>query len=159
MNSPARTAGCPSCGAPLRFRGATSIVAVCGFCRATVVREGGLTVSLVLGSPGGPRIVTALIQVLLRTEVYGQTLEEAVRAPRLHQQWSPTVTSFEEGWDPLLLQELRNRDHAVEVLTETFGAVQAIRVEAGGEPEGVSDPRRSGLALAERVSERARPRP
>lgn len=36
----ARTAACPSCGAPLRFRGATSIVAVCGYCRATVVREG-----------------------------------------------------------------------------------------------------------------------
>ena len=125
----------------------------------TVVREGGLTVSLVLGSPGGPRIVTALIQVLLRTEVHGQTLEDAVRAPRLHQQWSPSVTSFEEGWDPLLLQDLRNRDHAVEVLTETFGAVQAIRVEAGGEPEGVSDPRRSGLALAESLPKRAPPRP
>ena len=40
MNSPARTASCPSCGAPLRFRGATSIVAVCAFCKATVVRDG-----------------------------------------------------------------------------------------------------------------------
>jgi hypothetical protein len=36
----ARTAACPSCGAPLRFRGATSIVAVCAFCKATLVREG-----------------------------------------------------------------------------------------------------------------------
>ena len=35
-----RTANCPSCGAPLRFRGATSIVAVCQFCKATLVREG-----------------------------------------------------------------------------------------------------------------------
>jgi hypothetical protein len=35
-----RTAGCPSCGAPLRFRGATSIVAVCQFCKATLVRDG-----------------------------------------------------------------------------------------------------------------------
>lgn len=34
------TAACPSCGAPLRFRGATSVVAVCAFCRATLVREG-----------------------------------------------------------------------------------------------------------------------
>jgi PfaD family protein len=40
LNSPARTASCPSCGAPLRFRGATSVVAVCGFCKATVVRDG-----------------------------------------------------------------------------------------------------------------------
>jgi len=36
----ARTAGCPSCGAPLRFRGATSIVAVCPFCKSTLVRDG-----------------------------------------------------------------------------------------------------------------------
>ena len=35
-----RTAGCPSCGAPLRFRGATSVVAVCQFCKATLVRDG-----------------------------------------------------------------------------------------------------------------------
>ncbi|MGE0355706.1 MAG: DUF4178 domain-containing protein [Burkholderiales bacterium] len=35
-----RMANCPSCGGPLRFRGATSIVAVCAFCRATLVREG-----------------------------------------------------------------------------------------------------------------------
>lgn len=36
----ARTANCPSCGGPLRFRGATSVVAVCGYCRSTLVREG-----------------------------------------------------------------------------------------------------------------------
>lgn len=36
----ARTASCPSCGAPLRFRGATSIVAVCQFCKSTLVRDG-----------------------------------------------------------------------------------------------------------------------
>lgn len=39
-NESGRTAACPSCGAPLRFRGATSVVAVCAFCRATLVREG-----------------------------------------------------------------------------------------------------------------------
>lgn len=116
----------------------------------TVVREGGQTVRMVLGSPGGPRIVTALVQVLLRTEVYGQPLAGALAAPRLHQQWSPASTSFEEGWDHLLLQDLRNRDHQVAVTRGTFGSVQAIRVEVGGDPEGASDPRRSGLALAER---------
>ncbi len=35
-----RKATCPSCGGPLRFRGATSIVAVCAYCRATLVRDG-----------------------------------------------------------------------------------------------------------------------
>ena len=36
----ARTASCPSCGAPLKFRGASSVVAVCAFCKSTLVREG-----------------------------------------------------------------------------------------------------------------------
>ena len=35
-----RNVACPSCGAPVRFRGATSVVAVCPFCSATLVREG-----------------------------------------------------------------------------------------------------------------------
>src|SRR5262245_25742170 len=35
-----RLVSCPSCGAPLRFRGATSVVAVCTYCKATLVREG-----------------------------------------------------------------------------------------------------------------------
>ena len=114
-----------------------------------IVREGGQTVRMVLGSPGGPRIITSVAQVLLRTEVYGQSLADAVAAPRLHQQWVPPATRFEEGWDPLLLQDLRNRDHEVETTPLSFGAVQAIRVDVGGVPVGVSDPRRGGAALAE----------
>ena len=35
-----RKVACPSCGAPVRFRGATSIVSVCAFCKSTLVREG-----------------------------------------------------------------------------------------------------------------------
>src|SRR5690606_15052741 len=50
---------------------------------------------LVLGSPGGPRIITSVLQVLLRVLVLEQPLDEAVRAPRLHQQWRPEATAFE----------------------------------------------------------------
>jgi len=112
----------------------------------TVVRDGGQVVRMVLGSPGGPRIITSVLQVLLRTEVYGQSLEEAVRAPRLHQQWNPSLTRFEPGWDPLVLSGLRNRAHDVREEEGRWSSVQAIRVEVGGEPVGVSDPRRGGTA-------------
>ena len=84
--------------------------------------------------------------MILRTEVYGQALPEAVRAPRLHQQWNPTYTLFEPGWDELLLSGLRNRDHEVREADKGWSSVQAIRVEVGGEPVGVSDPRRGGTA-------------
>lgn len=112
-----------------------------------IVRDGGQVVKYVLGSPGGPRIITSVLEVLLRTVVYGQDLETAVAAPRLHQQWSPSATLVEPGWDELLLQGLRNQDHVLEPRAEPWGRVQAIAVDVGGEPVGVSDPRGGGSAL------------
>jgi len=110
-----------------------------------VVRDGGQVVRLVLGSPGGPRIITGVLEVLLRVVVYGQELGDAVAAPRLHQQWSPTRTVLEAGWDELLVQGLKNRGHEI-VLEDPWGSVQAIAVEVGGVPVGASDPRSGGSA-------------
>jgi gamma-glutamyltranspeptidase/glutathione hydrolase len=114
----------------------------------TVVRDGGHTTSMVLGSPGGPRIITAVAQVLLRTQLFGQTLEEAIRAPRLHQQWKPEETEFEPGFDREIVDGLRDRlGHKVKFGKQHFGSVQAIEVaEPGGVPVAVSDPRRGGTA-------------
>jgi len=110
-----------------------------------VVRDGGQVVKYVLGSPGGPRIITSVLAVLLRMIVHEQDLVAAVAAPRLHQQWSPTRTRLESGWDPTTRQALLDRGHELEE-DEPFGRVQAIAVEIGGEPVGVSDPRAGGLA-------------
>ncbi len=125
-----------------------------------VVRDGGAVVRMVLGSPGGPRIISSVLEVILRTEVYGQTLGDAVAAPRVHQQWSPAASVFEPGWDPLLLQALSNRNHVVGVEEETWSSVQAIAVEIGGEPTGASDPRSGGTSQAvdRAPSKAARPR-
>lgn len=120
----------------------------------TVIRDGGKVVRMVLGSPGGPRIISSVIQVILRKEVYQQSLADAVGAPRLHQQWNPPYTSLEEGWDPQLIQRLRDRHHEIRVVESKMGSVQAIFCEVGGDPVGVSDPRRGGSALAERQSGR-----
>ncbi|NOT28985.1 MAG: gamma-glutamyltransferase, partial [Planctomycetes bacterium] len=112
----------------------------------TVVRDGGQVVKYVLGSPGGPRIITSVLGVLLRAVVYEQDLAAAVAAPRLHQQWSPPATKLEPGWDELSVQALRNRSHVLELSETRWGRVQAIAVEVGGEPVGVSDPRGGGAA-------------
>ena len=116
----------------------------------TVIRDDRRAVLMVLGSPGGPKIITSVVQVILRTLVLGQSLEAAVSAPRLHQQWVPAHTKFETGWDQDLLSTLQtNRDHEVEVSDSFFGSVQAILVEKGGRVIGVSDPRRGGVAGVE----------
>ena len=113
-----------------------------------VLRDGGHTVSLVAGSPGGPRIITAVIGVLLRTLVYEQSLSEAVAAPRFHQQWSPPWTEFEPGWPEELLEGLRRRGHDARAVAERWASVQAIRIAPDGRIEGASDPRRGGAAVA-----------
>jgi gamma-glutamyltranspeptidase/glutathione hydrolase len=54
-----------------------------------VLKDGG--VEMVLGSPGGPRIITAIVQIILNVIDYGMDAQEAVDAPRLHEQWLPDV--------------------------------------------------------------------
>lgn len=56
----------------------------------TVVLKNG-SVEMVLGSPGGPRIITAIVQTILNVIDYGMSAQEAVDAPRIHQQWMPDV--------------------------------------------------------------------
>ncbi len=113
----------------------------------TVVRDGGHANVMVLGSPGGPRIISAVAQVLLRTLVLDEPLAEAIAAPRLHQQWSPIETIFEPEFDAEIVGALENRrGHKVVRSKEHFASVQAIRLSAPGEmPEAVSDPRRGGV--------------
>ncbi|HYB51752.1 MAG TPA: gamma-glutamyltransferase [Burkholderiaceae bacterium] len=50
---------------------------------------------MVLGTPGGSRIISAVVQVILNVIDYGMNVQEAVDAPRLHQQWRPESTSME----------------------------------------------------------------
>ncbi len=111
-----------------------------------IVRNEDGNVALVAGSPGGPRIITAVMQVLLRVLVYDQSLVDAVRAPRIHQQWRPLETRLEEGWDPNLVRWL-DELHSQPLLApdgRVFGSVQAIQVEPDGAIQAYSDPRRGG---------------
>jgi gamma-glutamyltranspeptidase/glutathione hydrolase len=56
----------------------------------TVVLKDG-RVEMVLGSPGGPRIISATLETILNMIDYGMNAQEAVSAPRLHHQWLPDV--------------------------------------------------------------------
>ena len=56
----------------------------------TIVLKDG-SVAMVLGSPGGPRIITATLETILNVIDYGMNAQEAVDAPRLHHQWQPDV--------------------------------------------------------------------
>jgi gamma-glutamyltranspeptidase / glutathione hydrolase len=60
----------------------------------TILTKDGKTV-LVLGTPGGSRIITTVLHTIINLVDYGMNVQEAVDAPRFHQQWLPDVTVFE----------------------------------------------------------------
>ena len=76
-----------------------------------VLRNGRLF--LVLGSPGGPRIITTVANVLMGVVDYGMNLQEAVDAPRFHHQWMPDTIYLEKGFSPDTVKLLEGMGHKV----------------------------------------------
>lgn len=60
----------------------------------TIVTKDGKTV-MVVGTPGGSRIITAVLQTMINAIDYGMNAQEAVDMPRIHQQWLPDLTNIE----------------------------------------------------------------
>ena len=60
----------------------------------TIVSKDGKPV-MVIGSPGGPRIITVTLETILNVIDHGMTLQEAIDAPRLHHQWLPDTVYIE----------------------------------------------------------------
>jgi gamma-glutamyltranspeptidase/glutathione hydrolase len=101
---------------------------------------------LVTGSPGGSRIITTVLQVLLNVVDHGMNVAEAVLAPRLHHQWLPDEVLAEGGFSPDTLRLLAARGHAVTV-GNTTGSAHSILVT----PEGLTaaaDTRQRGTLAA-----------
>ena len=122
----------------------------------TIVTKDGKPV-MVVGTPGGSRIITAVLHTIINVIDYGMNVQEAVDAPKFHQQWLPETTNVEnfalspdsrkmlEGWG----QKFSGPQPANHLAAILVGAPAL-----GGKPVGknrfygANDPRRnSGLAL------------
>ena len=113
-----------------------------------VFREGKLF--LVLGSPGGSRIITTVAQVILNVIDYHMTIREAVDAPRIHHQWLPDELLAEKrALSPEVIHALEAMGHTIRE-SSSMGNVQAILIDPiMGLPYGASDPRGVGIDLAQ----------
>ena len=122
----------------------------------TIVTKDGKTV-MVVGTPGGSRIITAVLHTIINVIDYGMNAQEAVDAPKFHQQWLPETTNVDnfalspdtrkilEGWG----QKFSGPQPVNHLAVILVGASSL-----GGKPVGknryygANDPRRnSGLAL------------
>src|SRR5215207_4684081 len=109
-----------------------------------VFRDGRLV--LVTGSPGGSRIITTVLQVIVNVLDFGLNLAEAVAAPRVHHQWLPDALLVETGLSPDTLRLLRERGHNV-VIGATSGSANSVQVTHEGFL-GAADTRQRGTLAA-----------
>jgi gamma-glutamyltranspeptidase / glutathione hydrolase len=103
---------------------------------------------LVLGSPGGSRIITTVLQVVLNVIDHGMNVQEAVDAPRFHHQWLPEEIRLERrGFPADVIRALEARGHRVAV-GYNMGDVHAIMIDPKtGMRLGASDPRMDGRTV------------
>ncbi len=101
---------------------------------------------LVLGAPGGPVIITAILQVILNVIDFGMNVQDAVDFPRVHQQWKPDRLDVEMGVSPDTIALLQRMGYAVEVGNPQVTArVEAIEI-SDGSLQGGHDGRGMGKA-------------
>ena len=109
----------------------------------TIVLKDGKPV-LVTGTPGGSRIISAVLQVVVDVLDYNMDVAAAVAAPRVHHQWLPDEVRVERGFSDEVLAELRAKGHKV---IEPLGQTSANSI--GVTPNGLlgaPDPRTRGAA-------------
>ena len=102
-------------------------------------------VELVTGAAGGPRIVSATLQILLDVLLFGRSARQAVEAPRIHDQWEPDVLFFEPALPAEVARTLEKKGQRTQVRPD-IGKANAI-VRTGLGLDAAADPR-SGGAVA-----------
>src|SRR6187402_1190603 len=104
-----------------------------------VLRDGKLF--MVVGGPGGGRIISSVLQTFLNVVDFGRNVQDAVDAPRVHHQWQPDKLSLERGISPDTVALLKGRGYEVDYAPGVVLAQVAAIVSDGGWLQGASDGR------------------
>jgi len=105
----------------------------------TIVKHQGKNF-LVTGSPGGSRIITTTLQVIMNVIDHGLNVQSAVSAPRIHHQWLPDELRIEEGISLDTIHKLKQMGHVIKQKS-AMGAIQSIMLK-DDIMYGAADPRR-----------------
>jgi gamma-glutamyltranspeptidase/glutathione hydrolase len=118
-----------------------------------VLKDGKLF--MVLGSPGGPRIITTVANILMGVVDYDMDIQTAVNAPRFHQQWLPDLVRVEQWFSPDTVHVLEHEGYKVQfgvfdgsAWEPTWSDGECVQVDPKtGERLGASDDRNNGKAV------------
>jgi len=97
------------------------------------------------GSPGGSRIITVVLQMIINVIDHGMNIAEAANAPRMHHQWYPDALFLEPGFSPDTVRILEERGHDVQNARSSSGSTQTVALK-DGLFRGASDGRRPNAA-------------
>jgi gamma-glutamyltranspeptidase / glutathione hydrolase len=112
----------------------------------TIVLDPKGNLLLVTGARGGPRIISAVSDIILNVIDHRMSLADAMSAPRIHHQALPDSIRLEKGgFDPAVIARLRAMGHYVYELSGIASASSVMRVKGGY--EGMDDPRSHGGAV------------
>ena len=111
----------------------------------TIVTKDGKVV-LVTGTPGGSRIISTVLQVIVNVIDYRMDIAAAVAAPRLHHQWMPDEVRVEPGFQQDVLAALRSKGHRV-MDSGGYSSANSILITANG-LLGAPDARTRGAEAA-----------
>jgi len=95
---------------------------------------------LVTGSPGGSRIITTVLQIILNVIDHNMNIAEATHAPRIHHQWYPDMIFYEKYFNTDTRKLLELKGHKLKQRA-AMGSTQSLMIE-NGIIYGASDPRR-----------------
>ncbi len=101
---------------------------------------------IVTGSPGSSRIISTIVQVVTNVVDFDMNIQEAVNAPKVHNEWLPDELRIEKGISPDTVRILGQMGHKL-VIGDPMGAATSILVDRKkGTRFGAADPRREGTA-------------
>ncbi len=108
----------------------------------TIIEKDG-KLFMTAGAPGGSRISTAVLQVILNVIDFEMNVQDAIDAPRFHHQWQPDRLSLERGISPDTVAILKSRGYEVDYAPGVVLAQVAAILSEGGWLQGGSDGRSS----------------